>query len=343
MPVSQPIPMAKIIDALLDENTRFRASYLNRLSDLEPEDTTLLVDAWPKISVRRRQALLEDLEEINIADDLQNFEAVARVALKDAEPGVRISAINILREYELTDLLPTFMNMAEHDPDPNVRAVAASSLGTYVYLGEVENLSPAKLERVEGCLLRIISSDDTPLVHRKALEALGYSSRNEVNGLIEKAYASDDMDWLVTALFAMGKSANSHWKPHVLKMLNDTHPMVRAEAASAAGELEIKESTQVLIDLLDDPDLDVRLAAIWALSEIGGTGVRQALENQLDTTDDNEEADQIEKALENLDFTEEMREISLLEIQEDENEAGESSDDENETNIEDLITEDGQD
>jgi hypothetical protein len=38
-----------------------------------------------------------------------------------------------------------------------------------------------------------------------------------------------------------------------------------------------------------------------------------------------------------------MREISLLEIQDDENEAGESSDDENETNIEDLISEDGQD
>jgi len=126
-------------------------------------------------------------------------------------------------------------------------------------------------------------------------------------------------------------------------MLSDTHPGVRAEAASAAGEIEIKESTPVLIELLDDPDLDVRLAAIWALSEIGGTGVRQALENQLDTTDDDEEADQIENALENLDFTEEMREISLLEIQEDENEAGESSDDENETNIEDLITEDGQD
>jgi HEAT repeat protein len=216
--------MAKIIEALLDQNTRVRARYLNRLSDLEPEDTSLLVDAWPKISARRRQALLEDLDEIHLADDLQNFEAVARVALRDEEPGVRIGAINILRVYELTDLLPTFMNMAEHDPDPNVRAVAASSLGTYTYMGELENLSPTNLARLEDCLLRIVSSDDSPLVHRKALEALGYSSRKEVNGFIEKAYTSKDKDWLVTALSAMGKSANSHWKPHVLKMLTDESP-----------------------------------------------------------------------------------------------------------------------
>jgi HEAT repeat protein len=96
----------------------------------------------------------------------------------------------------------------------------------------------------------------------------------------------------------------------------------------------------LLLELLEDPDLDVRLAAIWALSQVGGKGVRKALENLLETRDDDEEADQIEKALENLDFTEEMRDLALLEIPE---EGDESSEDDYDNNNDDFISEDDED
>jgi HEAT repeat protein len=245
-----------------------------------------------------------------------------------------------LREYELVELLLTFQDMAEHDSDADVRAGAAAALATYIYMGEVEDISPIKLKRVEECLLRLISSQEPTLVQRRALEALGFSSRKEVVGLIEKAYASDDMDWMITALFAMGRSANSRWNPRVLEMLSHTHPGVRAEAASAAGELEIRSAKPALLELLEDPDFDVRMAAIWALSQVGGKGVRKALENLLETTEDGEEADQIDKALENLDFTEEMRELALLEIPED---GDESSDDDYDENNDDFISEEDED
>jgi HEAT repeat protein len=340
MAIPKSIPFTKLIDALLDEGTPFHPRYLNRLSDLEPADTELFTDAWSRVSLRRREALLEDLEEIHLADDLLCFEAVARLAVKDKEPSVRTLAIRILREYELVDLLPTFQDMAEHDPDADVRAEAAAALAAYIYMGEVEDVSPAKLKQVEECLLRLVSSQDTPLVRRRALEALGFSSLQEVVRLIEKAYTSDDTDWLITALFAMGRSANSRWKPQVLKMLSHIQPGVRAEAASAAGELEIRSAAPLLLELLEDPDLDVRLAAIWALSQVGGKGVRKALENLLETSDADEEADQIEKALENLDFTEEMRDLALLEIPE---EGDESSEDDYDNNNDDFISEDDED
>jgi hypothetical protein len=335
-----PIPIRQVIDALLDESKPFHPRFLNRLSDLEPGDTMLFAEAWPKVSLRRREAILEDMEEIHMADDLLCFEAVARMALKDMDPSVRTRAIRILREYELIDLLPTFLDMAVHDPDTDVRAGAAAALATYVYLGEVEDISPTKLKRVEECLLSLVSSQEPPLVRRMALEALGYSSRKEVVGLIEKAYASTNMDWVITALFAMGRSANTRWNPQELKMISHTHPGVRAEAASAAGELEIRSAKPLLLELLDDTDFDVRMAAIWALSQVGGKGVRKALEDLLETTDDNEEANQIENALENLDFTEEMRDLALLEIPED---GDESSEDDYDDINDDLISEDIED
>jgi HEAT repeat protein len=338
--IPKPISITKVIDALLDDSTPFHPRYLNRLSDLEPGDTVLFANAWPRVSLRRREAILEDMEDIHMADDLLCFEAVARLALMDQAHSVRSRAIRILREYELVDLLPIFQDMAEHDPDADVRADAAAGLATYIYMGEVEDISPAKLKRVEECLLRLISSQDTTLVKRKALESLGFSSRKEVIGLIENAYNSDDMDWVITALFAMGRSANSRWKSQVLNMLTHTQPGVRAEAASAAGELEIRSSKPMLLDLLEDSDFDVRMAAIWALSQIGGKGVREALENLLETTDDTEEADQIDNALENLDFTEEMHDLAILEIPED---GDELSEDDYEDIDDDLISEDDED
>jgi HEAT repeat protein len=343
MALQKPIPFSKLIDALLDESTPFSPRYLHRLSDLQPVDSVSLTQTWPQISIRRREALLEDLEEIHIADDLLSFEEVARVALKDSAPGVRRRAINILREYELVDLLPTFVHMSEHDPDAEVRAAAATALSTYIYLGEVEEISPKRLLLVEECLLRLVNSTEPPLVRRRALEALGYSSRKEVVPLIEEAYASTDIDWLVTALYAMGRSANTRWKQQVLKMLDHKRPVVRAEAASAAGELEIKSAVPHLLELLEDVDLDVRMASIWSLSQIGGEGVRAALENLLEITDDDEEANQIDNALENLDFTEEMKDLSLLEIPDEGSELDDSSENDNDAIADDLISEEDQD
>jgi hypothetical protein len=275
---SQPVPIEKLIEELLDQSKPFHPKYLNRLSDLDHPDIEKLAEVWPNVSIRRREALLEDLLEIHLVDDLLNFEAVGEVALQDEAPGIRARAINILREYELVNLLPTFLDMAENDPDEEVRASATTALGTYVYMGEVEEISRSKLQKVEDCLLRLISNSDTSLVHRKALEALGYSSREEVISLIEKAYKSGNIEWLTSALIAMGRSVNPHWNKHVLKMLTNTQPLIRAEAASAAGELEISDATPLLLELLEDSDFDVRMAAIWALSQVGGSGVGEALE-----------------------------------------------------------------
>ncbi len=343
MAIPKLVPFNKLIEAFLDESTPFSPRYLNRLSDLEPGDSATMTEIWPKVSKQRREALLEDLEELHLADDLLSFEEVARIGLKDSEPGVRMRSINILREYELVDLLPAFVHMSEHDPDADVRAASAAALATFIYMGEVEDISPKKLQQVEECLLRLTNGTDTSLVRRRALEALGFSSCKEVIGLIDRAYASPDIDWLVTALFAMGRSANPRWKPQVLKMLNYKRPAVRAEAASAAGELEIKAAVPTLLELLEDVDPDVRLASIWALSQVGGEGVRTALENMLESTDDDAEADQIDNALENLDYTEEMKNLALLEIPEDGNEPEDSSENDSDDFVDDLISEDDED
>lgn len=311
------IPFSQVIQALLDESKPFQARFLYRLSDLSSADFVSLSEAWPKVSPRRRQALMEDIQEMNESDYLQDFSQLSRLALQDPHPPVRVLAIQTLAEYEETDYAQVFVEMMEHDQDAQVRATSASALGTYVYLGEIDEIPASVFHQVEDSLLGVMHGKDLVMVRRRALEALGFSSRAEVEPLINEAYESGDRDWLKSALFAMGRSYNAIWQEKVLDKLDDPDAGIRAEAAEAAGELGIKKSAPKLLEMLDDEDAEVRAAVIWSLSEIGGEGVRETLEEMLEETDEDLEADLLEDALDNLDFIEGMGGFDLMDLDEE--------------------------
>ena len=67
----------------------------------------------------------------------------------------------------------------------------------------------------------------------------------------------------------------------------------------------------------DEEDDDILNAIIWSLSEIGGEGVRDKLEELLDAEPDEELEEFLEEALENLDFTEGISMFDLLDLDED--------------------------
>jgi len=317
MPTPAEIPYQQLLDALLDANTPFNPRYLYRLSDLDGAELAQFKNTWLKIPAWRKQALIEDLETLGESDLLLSFEAVCSFAMHDDEPKVRLPAVRALWEYEQPDLIPDFLEILTKDSQAEVRAAAATALGHYVYLGELEEISPEVLRVIEDQLLQAASQAESTLVRRMALEALGYSSREEVPPMIETAYASGNKDWIASALFAMGHSADERWEPQVLAMLENSLPSIRLEAARAAGELEIHQAVPELLDLLDDPDQDVHDAAVWSLSQIGGEGVRETLEQMYEETDDDDEADYLSEALDNLAFTEDMQLYTLFNFPED--------------------------
>ncbi len=341
MPKSTEIPFQQLLDALLDVNTPLNPRFLYRLSDLDGAELAQFKQTWPKIPDWRRQSLMEDLETLGEDDLLLSFEAICSFAIHDNEPKVRLPAVRALWEYEQPDLIPDFLAILNTDSQAEVRAAAATALGKYVYLGELEEISPEELRMVEDQLLEVANHAQSTLVRRKALEALGFSSRDEVPLLIETAYASGNKDWVASALFAMGRSANERWEPQVLAMLENNLPPIRLEAARAAGELEIHQALPELMELLNDPDQDVQDAAVWSLSQIGGEGVRETLEQRFQDTEDDDEADYLTEALDNLSFTEDMQLYTLFDFPENGNEQDDEIDEEDEdsplsSNFDDL-------
>ncbi len=321
------IPFLELLNALRDEETPFNPRFLYRLSDLNQDEIDQLADIWPSISEQRRQAILEDLEEVGEADFLLSYEAIARLALNDPNPFVRASAVRLLWDFEKIDLAVKFMQMLESDQNEEVRAAVASALGRYIYLGETDEIPDDVQGQVEDSLINTIKGEDASLVRRRALESMGYSSRKEVAPLIENAYASQDKEWISSALFAMGRSADDRWYPQVLESLESIYPLVREEAARAAGELEIQEAVPTLIDMLNDDNEDVRAAAIWSLSQVGGEGVRDLLEELHETADDDAETDFLEAALDNLAFNEDVQLMPMFNFPED-NDSDEEDDEE---------------
>lgn len=322
----QNVPFQMVMDALLDESKMFPPTYLRRFSDISKEELEQVKKIWPQVNPARRVALLEDLEELNDTDMTVSFKDFNRFALSDSEPGVRVIAVRMLWEEPENALAHTFTEMMDNDPDATVRSAAASALGMFVYLGELEEIPQPLHQQVVDDLLRVTSGPDTALVRRRALESLGFSGREEVQPLIQSGFDNGDLEWMTSALYAMGRSADPRWEQAVLSTLDHDDARVQAEAVRAAGQLELVSAREMLINLVSQyPELDedVYAAAIWSLSQIGGEDVRAVLENELEQTEDDDLADYIESALENLEFTEEFEVLDMFDFEPDDEEEDE--------------------
>lgn len=314
--MAQNVSFKIVIEALLDDSKTFPARYLQRFSDIAPSDLKNLLHTWPKVSLRRKQSLLEDLEDLAESDTLTSFDDLARALLKDPDAPVRILAMRLLWECEDVKLVPVFLDILNHDEDVDGRAGAATALGLFVYLGELERIPATLHHQIEDNLLEAATSADGILIRRRALESLGASSRDEVPPLIEAAYSQKNPDWIASALFAMGRSADERWDKQILANLSSPNEDIRREAVRAAGELELRSSRSFLLDQLEDEeDLEIRRHLIWSLSKIGGEGVRARLEELLEQEPDDEEADFLEEALDNLVFNEQTAEFDMFDFE----------------------------
>jgi len=309
----------KMIAELMDGSRGLTRRSLQEYSDIPPEALQAVLEAWPNIKLDRKRTLLEGLQSLNESDTLVSFDDFARALLTDPEAEVRLRAMRLLDECDDVKLIPIFLKMLAGDPDSETRAEAASSLGKYIELGELEEI-PAKTQRqVEDALLEKANSEDSLIVRRNSLEALGYSSRPEVITLIESAYHRSNPDWQASALFAMGRSYDERWEDQVLSSLLDDSPIVRLAAVEAAGELALTSARTILFQVLEEEEEDeITSAAIWSLSQVGGEDVRVYLENLIDLAEDDEQTEFLQEALDNLVFTEEMSSFDLMTYDSDE-------------------------
>jgi HEAT repeat protein len=304
----------RVLSHISRVDERLNIRYLYALSGMNREQLTRFQQVWPLIETGRRRQVIGSLVELAESSFEVNFDPIFLLAMGDEDSQVRADAIDGLWENEDQSLIGPLVHLVRVDGSSGVRAAAAMALGRFVLLGELEKIDRAPAMLAEQALLETLRQAEEGLeVRRRAVESIGFSGTVGVREIIEAAYYDEDEKMQASALFAMGRSADPYWFKLLVKELDNPNPELRFEAARACGELEAAPAVSRLAEMaLDDPDREVREAAVWALGRIGGKEAREALEACYESDDEalNQAA---AEALDEMDLLGEVSDIPLYE------------------------------
>jgi HEAT repeat protein len=269
---------------------------LHGLSDLSESDVEKIEPIFQALDVETRRILLQMMVDEGDTDPRLIFDEFGLMALNDRDGEVRRVAVEMLDESESGYIMNRMVRLAQQDKSMDVRAEATRVLGNFVLLGELGKLSDEKFTRVLECVINILNNEREDLeVRCFALESLANSSHDLVLPSIQSAYQTDDSRLRLSAIVAMGRSADERWESTVMnELVNTTVDEMRLEAARAAGELQIQEAVPHLARLLEDEDREGQEIAINALGEIGNREAMRLLNAAMDQAEAAEDDDMID-------------------------------------------------
>lgn len=311
-------PFSEIMESLKNDE-QVSIPLLYRFSDMQPGEWEHLEAVWPTLDDERRRVIaqhLADITEYSYRVDFSNF---FRMAFNDPSAAVRLASLEGVWDSEKLFLIQPIIDLMQADPEVDVRARAANSLGQFIVKGEWEIIPLESTEPIVEALLEQMDDPQTvTAVRRAALESLGAAYHPRVPELITAAYESRKFEMQVSAVCAMGNSADKQWTPYIIDELENPDAEMRFMAARAAGQIGSSDAVEGLIELLEDDDLEVQLTAIASLGEIGGDMAREALE-LLESDPDLDEAvmEVVDEALEELHMMSGFGDLSLLNWAED--------------------------
>lgn len=309
--------LQQVLDSLLTaEDTPISISHIYRLSDLPQEELAQFVARFPSLPVERREALARHMADISEENFQVDYSLLTPYLLQDPSAEVRKAALDALWDSSNISLIDLIIRTMETDPSMEVRTVAAATLGHYVLMAQWKELPPRIEKPIVDALLRQLNQPNpNPSLWRVALESFAGSSHPQVNNFIERAYEQRDDQTQISAVFAMGRSADRRWLITVQDEMQNDDPQMRAEAARAAGAFGASDPVEQLIELAhNDEDLEVRLAAVHALGQIGGAIASEALGELAEDPEAEDLYDAIEEALDEMMWLGGEIDLSLLNL-----------------------------
>lgn len=320
MKSEEQLPFASVLDALFTKEP-LPIHLLHRLSDMTAEEMAEFQAGWTAVPTPRRRVIIRHLADLTEDNYVMDFVPVFRDCLSDSDEQVRIAALDGLWDTTDTRLIAPIIQLLQTDPVEEVRVAAAAALGHFVLLVEWGQLPERFAPPIVAALLAVYEKGETAvLIRRAALEALGAANHSRIPDLIYEAYESGDEGLQISAVFAMGASADKHWLVTILGEMESPDPEMRAEAARASGQLGSSDAVAHLERLIADEDIEVQLAAIEALGRIGGDTAHSLLLRLADEEEDEDLLDAVDEALEELSLF--AGEFKFLDYDEDEEEEG---------------------
>ncbi len=297
----------ELLAMVADDTQPINIAALYQLSDMPTAQFDQFTNQWPQIDEIRRTQLARHLADISEENYQVDFTPFTTLFLADPADAVRLALFDILWDSTNLQLIPIIIKTMQEDKSTAVRAAATSTLGHYVLMMEWGEISDTKEDIIVTALLEQLRDDYAPLpIKRAALESVASTGTQEVHQFIAQAYQDSDKTLKLSAVFAMGRTADPRWLNNILQELDSGEPSMRIEASRAAGMLGKSEAVSQLIEIAKyDDDIEVQIAAVYALGEIGSDQASETLNEmaeEIDESDTPELADAIDAALEELDI-----------------------------------------
>jgi HEAT repeat protein len=208
--------------------------------------------------------------------------AVLEESLRSPDPAVRREAVEMLAQSIDDGLATLALEIARRDPEEEIRAAAASALAPALAASADPSdsaryppLSERGVEAVRQGLRQLYFDSASPKeLRRRALEAAVQAPETWQVGAVRSAWASDDPEWRASAVFCMVRLPD--FVSELQDALRDRAPIVRLEAARAAGDAGLVQAASRLLVLAQAAD-EEPLVRIAAMESIGLLGDRKAM------------------------------------------------------------------
>lgn len=298
-------PIAEIIAALPHGIQALRKEDLCGFSDISDDNLNNLKAIWTEVSDDTKDSLFEGLYLVYNEDMLVDFSAMGDFGLNDANPNVRRFALGLMIECRKSSFLKKVIDIANNDPDIDVRQSAIETLGQFAIDMETKTI-PGKEGKKILAVLEALNQDPDEKIRLRTMEALAYLDHPLAADLIKSALVSTKEENVIAGLRAVQHSLNKKWADRIVDLIDHPNPDIQAEAIKAAGLIQSRKTIKPILNLLtnfDGLDSDVLDAAILAISLIGGTQVREIIEELEEVfADETEMTDLFDEAKDNLDL-----------------------------------------
>lgn len=264
----------KFRQALDDQAVLVREAVLKGLSKSDDASVVPLIEPMLKDpEVRVRVAAAEALCHFKRS---KACELLVRYA-KAPNPDEQTSAIRALVERQPTQVMPILMVASEHT-QPSVRGAAATGFG---------QMPSTKSVPVLARLLR------DPLTPVRIAAAVSLGKTHDSDARLPLTTALNDRDFAVRA-FVIGALLELGERydvvaPSVRLLINAKEPAIRAAVARAlghAGQTNREPAASALMVLVQDTVPRVRIAAVRAMTKVGGASAIDLFKERLHDDDD---------------------------------------------------------
>ncbi len=209
-----------------------------------------------------RQAAATALSKVKDSTSL----SILSETLSSSNPDRVVAAIQLLENFGSEEATEAIASLLEH-PDGHVRATATSVLGRLAGAKYADRFTP-------------LIGDPDPRVRSNAVEALASSHDpmlvDKLGPLLKDPSIRARVNTILTIAAIQGVSSVVEWLPVIEEMARGDSQS-RSTATYALGRLPLVQSMNLLMELLRDPELEIRCEAARALGRIGTPQVIPAL------------------------------------------------------------------